>query len=172
MPIIDIVIAVAIVISIGVGLLRGFVKEAISIVTLLVAIWAALNFGAAAGRLGEDWLGSDGLELWFGRALIFVAVLVVGGLLGWILSKAMRLSVLNGTDRALGGVFGFCRGALLTGVFVIGGQLAAFDNDGWWRDSRLIPYGTAVADWIRVMAPKGVEMLTADPAAAGAPETE
>ena len=170
MPIIDIVIAVAIVISIAVGLFRGFVKEAVSIVTLLVAIWAALNFGADAGRLGEDWLGSDGLELWFGRALVFVAVLVVGGLAGWILSKAMRLSVLNGTDRALGGLFGFCRGALLVGVFVIGGQLAAFDNDGWWRESRLLPYGTAVADWIRVMAPKGVEILTAEPAGAG--ETE
>ncbi len=172
MPIIDIVIAVAIVISIAVGLFRGFVKEAISIVTLLVAIWAALNFGAQAGRLGGDWLGSDGLELWFGRALIFVAVLVAGGLLGWILSRAMRLSVLNGTDRALGGVFGLCRGALLVGVFVIGGQLARFDNDGWWRESRLLPYGAAVADWIRVMAPKGVELLKADPAAAGAADTE
>ncbi len=165
MPIIDIVIAVAIVISIAVGLFRGFVKEAISIVTLLVAIWASLNFGASAGRLGEDWLGSDGLELWFGRALVFVAVLIVGGLLGWILSKAMRVSVLNGTDRALGGMFGFCRGVLLVGVFVIGGQFADFDNDGWWRESRLIPYGNTVADWIRVMAPKGVDMLKANPVA-------
>lgn len=172
MPIIDIVIAVAIVISIAVGLFRGFVKEAISIVTLLVAIWAALNFGADAGRLGEDWLGSNGLQLWFGRALIFVAVLIVGGLLGWILSKAMRLSVLNGTDRALGGVFGFCRGALLVGVFVIGGQLARFDNDGWWRESRLIPFGATVAEWIRVMAPRGVDMLKPDPAPAGSAEPE
>lgn len=172
MPIIDIVIAVAIVISIAVGLFRGFVKEAISIVTLLVAIWAALNFGADAGRLGEDWLGSNGLQLWFGRALIFVAVLIVGGLLGWMLSKAMRLSVLNGTDRALGGVFGFCRGALLVGVFVIGGQLARFDNDGWWRESRLIPFGATVAEWIRVMAPRGVDMLKPDPAPAGPAEPE
>jgi membrane protein required for colicin V production len=74
----------------------------------------------------------------------------------------MRLSVLNGTDRALGGVFGFCRGAVLVGVFIIGGQLARFDADGWWRESRLIPYGTIVADWIRVMAPRGVDMLKPD----------
>ena len=63
------------------------------------------------------------------------------------------------TDRALGGLFGFCRGALLIGVFIIGGQLASFDRDAWWQNSRLIPYGTIVADWIRVMAPKGFDLL-------------
>ena len=159
MPIADLVIAVAIVISIAVGIFRGFVKEAISIVTLLLAIWAAMNFGAHAGGLSDAWFDSEGVQLWFGRVLVFVAVLAVGGLLGWGLSKLMRLSVLNGTDRALGGVFGFGRGAVLVGVFIIGGQLASFDNDDWWRTSRLIPYGVFVADWIRVMAPKGVDML-------------
>lgn len=164
MPIADIVIAIAIVISIAVGLFRGFVKEAISIVTLLVAIWAAMNFGAEVGSLGDDWFGSNGLQLWFGRILVFVVILALGGLLGWGFSKVMRLSVLNGTDRALGGLFGFCRGAVLVGVFIVGGQLASFDDDGWWRESRLIPYGTSVADWIRLMAPKGIDLLTPDAA--------
>lgn len=159
MPVADIAIAIAIVISIAVGVFRGFVKEAVSIVTLLLAVWAAMNFGGDAGGLSESWLDSEGLQLWFGRVLVFVAVLAVGGLLGWGLAKVTRLSVLNGTDRALGGVFGFCRGAVLVGVFIIGGQLASFDNDNWWRNSRLIPYGVFVADWIRVMAPRGVDML-------------
>jgi membrane protein required for colicin V production len=154
-------------ISIAVGVFRGFVKEAISIVTLLVAVWAAMNFGANVGHIGDDWLGSKGLQLWFGRLLVFVVVLTLGGLLGWGFSKLMRLSVLNGTDRALGALFGFCRGAVLVGVFIIGGQLASFDDDAWWRESRLIPYGARVADWIRVMAPKGMDMLTPE-APAGA----
>lgn len=116
MPIADIVIAIAIVISIAVGIFRGFVKEAISIVTLLVAVWAAMNFGAEVGSLGDDWFGSNGVQLWFGRILVFVVILALGGLLGWGFSKLTRLSVLNGTDRALGGLFGFCRGAVLVGV--------------------------------------------------------
>jgi len=155
----DVVIAVAIVISIGVGIFRGFVKEAISIVTLLVAIWAAMNFGAYAGRWSESWVESEGLQLWVGRILVFIVILIVGGLVGWAFSRLVRLSALNGTDRSLGALFGFCRGALLLGVFIIGGQLASFDQDNWWRNSKLIPYGTAVADWIRVMAPKGVDLL-------------
>ena len=79
--------------------------------------------------------------------------------MGWGISKLVRLSILSGTDRVLGMVFGFSRGALLLGVLVIGGQFAGFDNDKWWQKSVLIPYGEFVADWISVMAPKGLDLL-------------
>ncbi len=159
MPIADIVIAVAIVISIIVGFMRGFIKEAISITTLLLAIWTALHFGYAAGGISESWLSSEELQVWFGRVLIFVVILAIGGLLGWSLSKIIRMSALSGTDRIFGMLFGFCRGVVLLAVFIIGGQFAGFDNDNWWLKSRLIPYGSHVADWIRVMAPKGMDIL-------------
>ena len=159
MPLADVVIAVAILISVAVGIFRGFVKEAISIVTLLVAIWAAMSFGEYAGRWSESWIESEGLQLWVGRILIFIVILVVGGLFGWLFSRLVRLSALNGTDRSLGALFGFGRGVLLLGVFIIGGQLANFDRDDWWQNSRVIPYGAKVAEWIRVMAPKGVELM-------------
>jgi membrane protein required for colicin V production len=159
MPVADVVIAIVVVISVTVGIFRGFVKEALSVATLLIAAWAAMNFGADAGRFGEVWISSEGLQVWFGRILVFVAILAVGGLLGWGISRLVRLSILSGTDRALGGLFGFCRGALLIGVFIIGGQLASFDRDAWWQSSRLIPYGTIVADWIRNMAPKGFDLF-------------
>ncbi len=162
MPIADIVIAVAIAISIVVGFMRGFFKEAISITALLIAIWAALHFGHAVGGISEGWLSSEELQTWFGRILVFIVILAVGGLLGWGISKIIRMSALSTTDRIFGLFFGFCRGVVLVAVFIIGGQFAGFDNDNWWSRSRLIPYGSHVADWIRVMAPKGVDLLQSD----------
>ncbi|MBT8077121.1 MAG: CvpA family protein [Gammaproteobacteria bacterium] len=159
MPVADIVIAIAIAISVAVGFVRGFVKEAISIASLLIAIWAALHFGPRVGSSAGDWLASDDIQKWLGWGIVFVVILSVGGLLGWGVSKLVRLSVLSGTDRLLGLVFGFCRGAVLMGVAVLGGQFAGFDNDSWWDGSHLIPYGEQVADWIRIMAPKGMEAL-------------
>lgn len=159
MPVADIVIAIAIAISVAVGFVRGFVKEAVSIASLLIAIWAALHFGPQVGSFADGWLASQDLQKWFGWALVFVVILTLGGLLGWGVSKLVRISVLSGTDRLLGLLFGFCRGAMLIGVAVMGGQFAGFDNDGWWKGSHLIPYGEFVADWIRIMAPKGVELL-------------
>ncbi len=159
MPIADILIAVVVVVSVLIGFVRGFVKEAISIASLLIAIWAAVYFGPGVGTISDQWISSVELQTWFGRILIFVVVLTVGGLIGWGLSKLVRLSVLSGTDRVLGMIFGFCRSALIVGLLIIGGQFAGFDNDSWWERSILIPYGEFVADWISVMAPKGLDLL-------------
>jgi membrane protein required for colicin V production len=162
MPIIDIIIAIAIVISVVVGLIRGFVKEAISIAALLVAIWAALYFGPAVGDVSQSWLSSEELQKWFGRVLVFAVILSIGALLGWVLSKIVRWSALSGMDRFLGSVFGTARGILLVAVAIIGGQFAGFDNDPWWSQSRLIPHLEVVADWIKVIAPEGLDLIVPD----------
>ena len=169
MPVIDILIAIAVIISIVVGFIRGFVKEAISIASLLIAIWAALYFGPAVGDVSESWLSSEELQTWFGRILVFALILSIGGLLGWGISKLVRLSVLSGIDRLLGAVFGVARGALLLALFVIAGQFAGFDNDDWWLQSRLIPPFEVVAEWIKEMAPQGYELLIPDDTAEGLP---
>jgi len=169
MPIIDIIIAVALGLSIVVGIVRGFVKEAISVAALLIAIWAALYFGPAVGNVSSSWLSSEELQMWFGRILVFAIILSVGGLLGWGLSKLVRMSVLGGMDRMLGSLFGAARGVLLLAVFIIGGQFAGFDNDDWWLQSRLIRHAEVVADWIKVMAPKGLELLMPDEEAESLP---
>ena len=159
MEIIDIVIAIAALASVGVGWFRGIVKEAMSIAALLVAIWAAMHLGPyASGWLGGT-MDSTELQLWAGRFLVFVVILAVGALLGWGVSKIVHLSGLSGTDRALGGSFGLIRAILLLGLFVLGGRYTGFDADLWWLESRFIPYGEYVADWIIEMAPKGMEMI-------------
>ena len=162
MPIIDILIAVVLAISVTIGVVRGFVKEAISITALLLAIWAALTFGPSVGEISESWISSKDLQTWFGRIVVFVLILALGGLLGWGISKLVRLSVLSGIDRLVGGFFGAARGILFVAVFILAGEYAGFSNDSWWNKSRLIPHFKVVAEWIMVMAPQGYEMLVPD----------
>lgn len=172
MPIIDILIVAAIVVSIIVGFIRGFIREAISIAVLLIAIWAALYFGPSVGGFSDQWFSSEGLQVWFGRGLVFVVILAIGALLGWGVSKLVRLSVLSGIDRLLGSFFGAARGVVFMALFVIGGQYAGFSNDNWWLQSRLIPHIQVVANWIEVMAPKGLDLLVPDDEAEAQPVDE
>jgi membrane protein required for colicin V production len=159
MQIVDIVIIVATFASVVFGWFRGLVKEAISIATLLVAIWAAMRLGPTAG----GWLGgtidSTEVQLWAGRFLIFIILLAAGAVIGWAVSKIVHLSGLSGFDRSLGAFFGLIRATLFVGVFVLTGRYAGFDSELWWLNSRIIPYGEYVADWIIVMAPRGMELL-------------
>lgn len=159
MPIIDIVIVIAVLISVIIGIARGFVKEAISITALLVAIWAALYFGPAVGEISESWIASRDLQMWFGRILVFAVILSIGGLVGWGVSKLVRLSILSGMDRLAGAVFGAARGVLIAALLVLIGDFAGFSNDAWWKNSIFIPHLEGVAEWITVMAPQGYEVL-------------
>ena len=43
---------------------------------------------------------------------------------------------------------------------ILAGRFAGFDNDEWWQRSQFIPHLEVVADWIKVMAPQGFELLT------------
>ena len=169
MPIIDILIAIVLIVSIIVGIARGFVKEAISITALLFAIWAALNLGPSVGEMSEGWLSSRELQVWFGRILVFVLILAVGGLIGWGLAKLVRLSVLSGIDRLIGGFFGAARGILFVALFILAGEFAGFDNDDWWKKSKLMPHFDVVAEWIMVMAPQGYDLLVPDSPAKSIP---
>jgi membrane protein required for colicin V production len=159
MPIIDLLIAVAIVISVIVGVFRGFFKEAISIAALLAAIWAALFFGPGIGEFSDKWISSPDLQAWFGRVLVFAVALLIGGLLGWVVSKLVKLSLLGGVDRLAGAAFGAARGVLLAALFVLGGQYAEFEKYDWWQRSNLIPPLEVVAEWIKIMAPQGYEIM-------------
>ena len=162
MPIIDILIVLALTISIVIGLVRGFVKEAISITALLLAIWAALSFGPSVGEISDSWISSKELQTWFGRVLVFTLILALGGLLGWAISKLVRLSVLSGVDRLVGAIFGAVRGILFVALFVLAGEYAGFSNDNWWKRSKLIPHFELVAEWIMIMAPQGYDILVPD----------
>ena len=72
-------------------------------------------------------------------------------------------------DRVLGSAFGAVRGIVLVALGVIAGQFTGLDNDDWWVDSRLIPRVEVVADWIKVMAPKGFELMIPDEVADALP---
>lgn len=159
MAIVDIIIIVAAFASVVVGWFRGIVKEAISIFTLLVAIWASLHLGPyASGYFGGN-PGSTELQLWSGRLLVFVVILVGGAFAGWGISKIVHMSGLSGMDRGFGSFFGMVRAVLFVGVFVLGGRYAGFDSNLWWLESKILPYGEQVADWIIIMAPRGMEIL-------------
>ncbi|MEM8982004.1 MAG: CvpA family protein [Pseudomonadota bacterium] len=165
MSIVDLIIVAAVALSMVVGFFRGFIKEAVSVLALLVAAWAALRFAPLGSDLIANVVGfgaldqSVALKMWLGRALIFFAVLLLGGLVGWALSYVINQTGMTGTDRILGMGFGFFRGALLLGVVALAGSYLGFSADAWWQNSKLVPYAERVGNGIKILAPKALEYL-------------
>lgn len=156
---IDYAILVIGVASAAFGFWRGFVKEAIALVTWLVAFLLAWQ-GAwlVEGRLGE-WTAAPELRVWAARAIIFIGVLIAGGLLAWLMRALIRSTGLSGTDRSLGALFGLARGALLAGLVAIIIDLADLEDESWWAGARLRPFCEQVAQGIIYYAGLGRRYL-------------
>jgi membrane protein required for colicin V production len=147
----DYLVIAAVLLSAVIGAVRGFLREAVALVTLILALFLAWHF---ADRL-EPHLGGlvaqPPASTWAARAIIFLIVLLAGMGVAALLGYFVRLSMFRGTDRLLGLVFGLFRGIVLLGVFVILGQLLRLDSEQWWHNSRLLPFGEGVANALRVI---------------------
>jgi membrane protein required for colicin V production len=142
------------------GLLRGFVREAVGLLSWLGGLWLAWRYAHVlepylAGRVGEP-----PISTWAARTLIVLAVLVIGWLIAGILSYMLRHSGLSiMVDRLLGLVTGFIRGAVVVAVFVLLGEFVQLTQTSWWKGSRLMPYAAEGAGWLQSFAETGMSVL-------------
>jgi membrane protein required for colicin V production len=147
------------VLSAGVGFWRGFVKESLSLLTLLVAIWIAWRFaGLIEPKLG-NWSVDPQVRLWIARVVVFAFALLVGALASWAARQLIRHSGLSGIDRLLGGAFGFARGVLIVGLLVLVLDFLELDQDGWWQSARFRPYAEQVAAAVKKYAELGTRYV-------------
>ena len=159
---VDVVIVFGCVASAVVGAWRGLAKEALSLATWLAAIWIAWRFSWLTALLPEAWVAAPEVKLWITRGVVFLVVLALGGLMAALVRQAIRHTGLTGTDRLLGSLFGLGRGAIVVGLFVIALELAGLDQNAWWQEARLRPYGDRIADGIRHYAALGSRYIQED----------
>jgi membrane protein required for colicin V production len=163
----DYVILLLVVVSALAGLWRGFTVEALSLITLLAAIWVAWTFAGRMEPLLGDWAGAPPeVRLWAARVIIFVVTLVVGGLVSWLARKLIRHTGLSGLDRLLGGAFGVVRAAVVVGLAVLVLRFAELDGEPWWQQARLKPYADQIAAAVQYYAELGARYLQRQPVAA------
>jgi membrane protein required for colicin V production len=144
---VDWAIVAIIAVSALISLTRGFVKEALSLLTWIIAGLVAWLFGGALAELLVPYIETPSLRVIAACSILFVMTLLLGGLVNYLISQLVKATGLSGTDRFLGMVFGAARGALLVVVAVGLLSLAPVEADAWWRESVVIPHFLLVADW-------------------------
>ncbi|MBD09003.1 MAG: colicin V production CvpA [Gammaproteobacteria bacterium] len=152
---VDVLIILGCFASACLGVWRGFMKEVLSLITWLAAIWLAWRFTWVIEPALSQWVAAPELKLWFARSVIFIVILAVGGILSWFVRKLLLHPVLSGTDRLLGAIFGLGRGAIIVGLAVILLRFLGLEEDSRWQEARLNPYGNHIAESILYYAEFG-----------------
>ena len=159
---VDLTIIIIVFISSLFGLQRGFIKELLSVIFLLLSSILALKYGGDFGSSLLSWIDSITFRFWSGVVVLFFIFLFLGSLLNWGISKLIKMSLINGINRFLGMIFGFLRGCVLISLIVMLMQSSTLSINDWWLDSPIIPYAEIFAEWMRIMIPENFDMINND----------
>ena len=121
-------------------MIRGFVKEAMSLVIWLAAFFVAMSFKEVVAELLINIIALPSIRQLAAWIILFVGTLLLGSIANYLLGKLVSSTGLSGTDRTLGLVFGGFRGLLIVlALVIIVPKALPVDEDLWWTSSRLIP---------------------------------
>jgi len=154
---VDYFILAIITISALLSLWRGFFKEALSLVTWVAALWFAMLYFDDFGGYLSQWIETPSVRGWVAFAILFVAIVIAGGVVNFLVGKLVEKSGLSATDRALGMVFGVARGAVIVSVLVMLAGLTSVPQDPWWSESLLLAHFQDMAMWLRSFLPVSIQ---------------
>jgi len=144
---IDYAILAVIGISTLISLVRGFVKEAVSLVIWISAFFIASNFYVNLSSLLTN-ISDQTLRNAAAIAILFITTLILGALVNYLIGQLVSKTGLSGTDRVLGLVFGALRGVLITSaVLFFMDAFTPASSTTWWGSSQLIPEFTLIVEW-------------------------
>lgn len=153
----DIAILIIIALSALISVWRGFVKEALSLAALILAIWLGLSFQEPFANWLASFIEARSLQKIAAFAIIFVTTLILGGLVNYLAGQLVKRSGLSGTDRFLGVLFGLARGGLLVAILVLLAGLTEVPKDAWWKESVFIVHFQEAALWIEQFLPPSTQ---------------
>ena len=125
--------------SILLGLIRGLMREMISLAGWIAGIWLAFRFAApisASVPMAQEWPLARTAVV---ALLIVVACVFTAAFVGWLVRELLKAARLSAADRTLGGLFGLARGVLIIGLAVFLVRDTALYREPLWRESLLLP---------------------------------
>lgn len=149
----DLLILGVIALSALISLIRGFVKESISLLSWIAAGIIAFRYFSAMAELLEPYLADPTIRSMAAFAVLFISTLIIGAIINFIMSQLVSKTGLSGTDKALGVVFGGARGVLIVTMIVLLASLTPMPEAQWWQDSAMVGFFQQLAEWVKGIIP-------------------
>lgn len=151
---IDYAIIVVLLVSMSIGLIRGFVKELLSLVIWIIAFIVAMRYSIKLTGLFVSSIHNTTLRQGICFLILFIGVLLLGMLFNCLLNKLVSHLSFNGMNRLFGLIFGLLRGiALVTGLIILV-QLTSLSKTPSWQRSTLLPYFASSTVWLKTFIPE------------------
>ena len=162
----DWIIAVIFLFSVIIGVMRGFIKEALSIASWILAFWLANTFCTQVGEYIGQFVDipAAAFRVSVGFAVIFIGTLFLFSIISYIVSKVLVKGAIKGTDRVLGIFFGVIRAGAIVVVILLVARGLGMDNNDWWQNSNFLSYFEPTANYVEQLLPEQLQSTVDDAA--------
>ena len=144
---VDYAIIGVIIVSALISIIRGFVKEALSLISWVLAFFIASRFYMHITSY-LTYFDSDIIRIAVAIAILFIATLIVCAIVSYIIGQLVQKTGLSGTDRVLGICFGVLRGILVVAaVLFFVDTFTPLSQSPEWKQSQLIPHFHFIIRW-------------------------
>ena len=158
----DFAVIAILLVSLLFGLWRGLVYEVLSLMGWPVAfVLSRLFAGSVAPMMPGPVLSNiegaqETIRITLAYVVVFVAALIVWGVLAWLLSRLVKAAGLGWLDRVLGGLFGALRGGLVILALVWLAGMTAVPDQLFWRDAQMSKTAEDAALLTKVWLPDNI----------------
>jgi len=155
---IDLLLLLVIAFSVVSGLMAGFARVGVGFIATLLGIFFGFWCYGIVAAYFLDYVSSRAVANLTGFFVIFIAISVLGAIVGRVLAKFFKWVGLSWVDRLLGGAFGVVRGVIIAVALVT--VLMAFAPSPPPRsvvDSKLMPYFASASDFFAAMTPHEIK---------------
>ena len=157
--IVDYGIIIIIMVSMLMGLMRGLIREILSIITWSAAIVAAIGYCKPISELFHSIIPQPGIRLVIAFILVWFIVLIIGGIINRVIEQIIKVTKFTVTDRITGGIFGFVRGVAIIVVAMVMLKISGIIKDYSLKDSSLIAQFRPVALYLEKQLPDDLKKL-------------
>ncbi len=156
MIIVDIAILAIVAASLSIGLVRGFIREILSLFSWLGALWIAYTNANAGASYLENYITQLPFRVIVAFAGIFVISLIIFSIVSHLLYRLLAVAGISGIDRSLGLLFGLLRGVVIVALLIVVAAFMDFTSQPWWQESLLVDYFIPVIELIRIILPADI----------------
>lgn len=142
LSLVDILILVLLAAFLLKGVIRGLLKEVCSLFGLVLGGVFAFSFHLPLAQALQSALGLPAQPcVWAASLAIFVLVIVIFGVLGFVLQGFVRVVFLGSVNRLVGALFGLVQGVVVLSMLVLAlnSSVAPPWARGMLHDSQLAP---------------------------------
>lgn len=149
--------AAVLLISGVVGWARGFTREVVTVIALVLSAVLAMYAVRFTGPLARHIIHTAWLANVLAIVAVFILVYVCVRVIGSAITNRVRETVLSGPDRMLGLGVGLVRGLAVLGAFALFIHVATPPTrvPAWYANARLYPVANLSGSALRTLAPRG-----------------